>query len=690
MCMAEIQEVITPETDASTPTGNDLERAYKEARSRVDAFHRTLAPLGFLSSAEINSQREYIYGAEGDAEKMTDIIQSYSRSMVESSIRTNLDIYRNQVKGPLNRAVAEGIISQRSHDEWLTWLSDPGRSSMDKKASIRDVLPGYLASRRELARSRYALLQDPRLSQLATKADSTMRERIATLKSDHTFLNTLDVAGRKKLIIDIQAELPILEKEQAIFASFQKQLAAAVSDGLIAASSQTKWIARFNDPKVSSAAKIYFVENQFPSYVKSWTKVRDERATLLKDPLLKELKSTDVKQLDTFTKEAQFLTLHYNDKTNLVAAVRAALAAKKTGKEALHKEASGILAGAAGAGYISKTKVGPWLEHILSGARSVAELKNYVKDWAKIRYRYDQTEQQMNFGKVPQGFTRLTPESFLELSYAQRVSYVEEAEKRVQTETTTSKEMPNPKMKDIKGKIRHSLDTEDWEGAKYYLSQAWAMSPSEEDQAELHSMNRYLTSFGKEQQPETNDAGDEVRQAFETINQQLALLPPVMRKMYERALVKGVDCLQCVTTCVYNRTWCHDHGYLNPALENRLRAQSVKETEERLKVGGENRRNQINNSHVDSGHQPAVHDDPIAPQNEFIGGGGVDSFVEKAAANSGNHNFWYWTNAIVQGVSGDENNTISRNVNWKIKSAARNLQAKGFRWNPSGPPVAVN
>ncbi|MCI0705596.1 MAG: hypothetical protein L0241_31435, partial [Planctomycetia bacterium] len=409
----------------------------------------------------------------------------------------------------------------------------------------------------------------------------------------------------------------------------------------------------------------------------------------IKDPSVKALTSTDMKDIAVLLDEKKFLELHYTKKVSMLAEARAVLKAKKAGKALLLKETRSVLEAAAAAGYISGTKVGPWLEHVIAGKRTLGELKDFVKDWAKVRYRYDEVSRKMSEGKVPQGLQRISEETFLNLSYGQRLSYVEEAERRLHIETGTPKDTP---IQDLKGKVRHALDTENWEEAEHFLAKAWPLAVSEEDIHELQSMEKYLRSFGKKSDAKegTKDAGEEIRNAYKEIDTVLSLLPVGLQPIYRKALMKGADCLQCVTTTVYNRTWCQERGYLTESLEDRLREKSITETAERLRPAGEGHHDGVENNFIDGFHQPAVRDKGIGPQNVFLSGSGADAFVEKADANKSTWSFWYWTNLIVDGVSAGQNTHVAYSLNHRIKRAARTLQRHGLLWSEFGPPISLN
>ncbi len=154
-------------------------------------------------------------------------------------------------------------------------------------------------------------------------------------------------------------------------------------------------------------------------------------------------------------------------------------------------------------------------------------------------------------------------------------------------------------------------------------------------------------------------------------------------------MLHGAACLQCVTTCVYNRTWCQERGYLTEGLEDRLRTKSIDETENRLSHIGPGHGDGYENNHLGF-NQPAIRDKGIGPQNVFSSDTGADAFVEQANANKSTWSFWYWTNYIDKDVSAGKNSYVAYALNHRIKRAARVLDKHGMTYHSVGPLSSLN
>lgn len=664
---------------------------YQAMRRQYDQyFHVTHDQLGLASTAQTEPLKKWIDSiAPSDTKKIQEA-DTWFRLDYSKKMEAALDLYHGDFLPPLQRAVSAGVISGGSFKEWIAWVKDKGRDYKEKELSIVRVLPDYLEKRYALAAKKDGILRDARFAGLENSTDPSLKSLAAKLSDPSYFQDALEFEGRKKLIVEVLNALPIAESQKVLFAGFEANLDAAVKEGLISAGSKKKWIARFNDPSVTPKAKEYFVKSQFPSYVTAWKKVHTERSTILKDPIFAKLTDKDFKKLSNFKDDAAFLGLHFDIKEGMVGEARAAIKAHTEHKLLLHTETKSALQAAAAAGYISSNKIGAWTEHVLNGERTLDEMKAYMKDWAKVRHRYDSVELKMLKGRVPQGLQRLSEEKFLGLSYQQRLSYVNEAERRLHIEVSDPKDTP---IQDAKGKVRHALDLENWDEAQYFLGLAWPLAQTVEDTAELQSMQKHLKAFSRKSDVELNqeNTAKDVAWARAEIDAVMEQLPPSYQKMYTKALGYGAACLQCVTTCVYNRTWCEERGYLDEGMEDRLRTQSISETEHRLSHIGGGHSDGYENNFVDGFNQPSIRPKGIGPQNVFSSGGGSDAFVEQANANKNTWSFWYWTNYIDKDVSSGKNAYVAYALNHKIKRAARVLDKHGMTYSPSvGPLSSLN
>ncbi|MDD5623861.1 MAG: hypothetical protein PHI23_04085 [Candidatus Peribacteraceae bacterium] len=474
----------------------------------------------------------------------------------------------------------------------------------------------------------------------------------------------------------------------------------------ISQESEARWRERFQDPSLGYKAKEYFVHHQMPSYFQAWEREAQKRWVMLKDPRLKNVTTEDVKDLDKFLHGKQFLTLHFDERVDLSARVSAAILAKERHATSLHARARTLLDNAAEAGAISRTKVGRWLEHIFrekcptpKAAEAFVEnqlKKVYIPDWMKTRCAFDRVDAEMEKKGVPPGWNRLSPEKFLAMSFEQRKSYVEEAERRVHAPVTST----NEEMKNVKFSIRHDLDTEDWEGAAILLKKGRALllagKGSDHDRIELNSMERYLSAFrtpDKEQQHPMENA----RQTLEQMRAAFVHIPPSIQPLYLKAITEeDYDTAATFMRIAYNWAWCRRNKYLNGSKEEILRKRAIPETIDTVRHG-----------HKKTGVQVAKLDSVSSLEQKsairnyqgewgadvlFVSPRAQDSLLSKVRDNKNNWAFGYWVTMIPEGVAYEQMEYVVSNVHWVLKSGMRKLASAGipFTLTDSVTPASLS
>lgn len=688
--MLKVLDIEEAKLDDQPTAPSNFDTTKNEIRAGFEDFIRVnFDETGFMSAAEAASQRRYVNSIlnnpNASEAQLKDLSMSYLGSFAEHSKLENQRTYFNEVVAPLKNALDSGAISAASYREWINWIRDPNRVAKDKKTSIASVLPEYLAKRRKLAGKRQALLGDKRMQALLDSSDPTLKATATKVADQDYFLNALSFDQREKLLIECTAALPLGASEVALFTSFSKELEQAEKDGLISAGSMKKWVARFKDPSVNLKAKTYFVGSQFPSYVAAWKAVKVDRANLLKDPVITKLTAEHVKHIKVFTDDKAFLELHHDKKLSLLSEVRAGITAFKAGKETLHTETKSVLTTAATAGYISSNKIGPWLEHVIGGKRTLAELKNFVKDWAKVRHRFDKIELRISESKVPQGLQRISLETFLNLSYDQRQSYVNEAERRLHID---SNEAGNTVIRDFKGKIRHALDSENWEEAKHYLVMAWPHAKNDDDIHELQSMENYLKNFGgkKEVSPDQEKL-PAIKSALQKIDSAYEQLPPEVKPFYDKAFLHDSNCAWCLGVMMYNVQWGLERGY-QPQDLTKVREQAARETPERMRPG-HGHSDGLENNLIDGHGRPAIREEGWGPQNICTSSSEAERIVDSANANKSNFSYWYWNNLIIKGVSSGQYANISYVLRRQIVSGMRTLESFGENYHSAKNYVSL-
>ncbi len=514
---------------------------------------------------------------------------------------------------------------------------------------------------------------------------------------EHIPLTEDEIAGWERTVEMLHSRH--LESGKALKEKTQTILGKAYADKLISRESRDRWLyERFENAAINFKAREYFVNYQLPSYVRAWETVKRQRGLLEKNPIAMKLTSREVKDIEKFHSESSFLTLHYDAKVNLVSAVQAAVNAKKRKQDALYSEAKRMLEATAAAGFLAESKVGVWLHRLFSRNHTSDEIAKFVRgtlkrtfipNWTKVRYRYDRTERQMEDAEI-RGFQRLPPHKFLMLTYEQRESYVDEAERRLRIHENVE-EAQKSKLYDMKLRIRHDLDTEDWEGADELIQEAEKIATGE-DVHEIESMKRYLTAFRdrkKEEQTPMQDA----EQALEEMRTAFAQIPIPLRSLYFSALTIGYPTLESICSLIYNRIWCWEHGFLDAKIEEELHGSAASDTQRVLKEGHRKRgRENIDLDAVDDIQAPGA----VRTYDRGEWGATVIHYSPesrgKLLARVGENRgfaFNYWTTLVPKDVPYVQQQSLVHNVNWVLKKGLRTLRKHQVPFTLTGKPMKL-
>lgn len=670
-----------PATQTEYPTAQSgLALTAQDVRMGFEDFIRVnFNETGFLSQAEMLDQRQYVERvlatASPESSEFQDLVSAYTGAFAEQSKAKNLSMYSNDVVAPLKNALDSHAISASSYREWIEWIRDPKRTSAEKKASIAKTLPEYLGVRRELASKRAAVIGDKRMQLLQNSPLAEHKALVAKITDDDFFLEKLSLKERKDCVVDVLNAFPVVEGEKDLFAAFQKDLEKAKNEGLISGKSVKKWVARFQDPRTHPTAKAYFVNQQFPSYMEGWRAVTKKRTDLMASPLFSELKESDVKGLSDFKDDKKFIELHFDKKSNLCQLVENAIKAKKTGNEAWHGEVSSLLQAAAASGYISADRTGELLQNMQLAGRSVKEVRGFIKTWAKDRFRFDQVHGRMAAGKVPQGLTRLSEQQFLMLKWEQRQSYIEEAERRLNVEERHK----GGAFQDRAGKVRHALDTEQWDEARMFLKEAWATAESEEDMAEIRSMEKYLKNFGEESADDGNeDKRQKMLAAVQKIDAAMHEMPDEAMPFYREVFKKeDPNDVRCLGVLLYNVEWCLQRGYL---------PRDLGKAEEKAKYDTRSRLEPAGPKHIDGALEfndvsehgsSAIPEDRWGPNVMCTTSSEASKMADSIHRNKNDFAYWYWGDLVIHGISSGQYARLGTVTRKAITSASYALAAMG-------------
>ncbi|MEI8230874.1 MAG: hypothetical protein WCG83_07115 [Candidatus Peregrinibacteria bacterium] len=477
----------------------------------------------------------------------------------------------------------------------------------------------------------------------------------------------------------------------------------AVKAGHISKESKHRWIQeRFRNKSLPYKAREFFVLEQLPSFSLNWKREAEKRRNLLKEPSIRSLSVHEVRKLDLFFDEGKFLAMHFDKRMEMNASVHAALLSRRQKTTQLHLKAKDLLEAAAKARAISPHKVGLWLEHIVYKYPDPADrdqfidiqLKDYIKEWVKVRTAFDAEDAKLRKGKVPQGFNRLSLPQFLSLNFEQRRSYVETLKQRNNSETDQGKD----ELRNCKLLIKNSLDMKDWDQAEKLLKSARKVHTERAlpQDYELDSMERYQKAFRDKSENERGKAPKEVQQTLDEMRQIFAgdAIPLPLRQLYLKAMMDQ-DTFACLGSLIYNRIWCTEHGYLDTLRERRLLSTSTEETKHLAK--GKHKKKGLENirlNTVNEWQEPSTvrryDEGEWAPTVIHMPPGGDTSLLEMIKPRKNNGSFRYWATLIPTDVSYEKQQNLVKNVNWRLKRGIGKLKEAGFAFSLIGHPVSLN
>ncbi len=565
-------------------------------------------------------------------------------------------------------------------------LADDSRNKETERAVRESVRDQCLSALRDLM-STSAAFTERDLAAYRDRALSESSLEIVGYREHEQKLRALEENRR----LHIPATIA---KVRAMDQWFRAKIDEAQGKGWISSTSAKRW----KEERLRSEAmhwwqKQSFLLDVFPRYLKNWEQLSADMKTIEKRQRELGAYEKDIPELATI-KGAQFGDMHYTFRRSTADRALAALAAMGQGRSQLYKLAEGKLSQAASRGVLSPWKVGTWLRRIFEGRTTLKEINAFltgagsshldrlVKNWAEARRRFDAIEGQRKKG-TPPTFHFVSLKVFLDWDYHQRLTYLDQAQSSFRD---ISKE--HPRLLDI----RRELAAKDWDSAKDLIEKAKRGQLTEEQRAQLRSMEEYLKQHGKEKigMREKPDPATEVSQALQEMRQALAQLPISLQHLYLKAIGSGYGVLHTLCSLMYNRIWCREHGHLDDDREARLKQSTTKETQHVVRKGhGKG----FENNDVTSYRQPAIrtyHDGEWSPQILHVSPGGHGALIEALKSEQSNHAFKYWTTMLPEGVSYDVHKHIHEDINPTLKRGMRTLAKHGFAFSLIGSPVAIN
>lgn len=486
---------------------------------------------------------------------------------------------------------------------------------------------------------------------------------------------------------------------------FHGGISSARQNKWISGSSYEKWVKRFEDSSTSYKDREKWVDRDMPLMMDRWRTAAEERKKLIASDDFMALAKKKPEFAAIMSEEA-FLNLHYDKRNSLVASARAAMLANDKNQGEAYDEAKAKLQSAVSSGILSGGKMGLWLERIFKSNASPAKISEFVhgsgptslstlmKNWAAVTEQFDATQKKFKErfeGTGIRGFQPLSKSQFLALHYAQRLQYVKQAEDRLDGANDVENEAP------ILLRLRHAMDTKDWESAVEIIGEAKTEGLSEKNFRRLKSMESYVKQFsgGKEikgRKPDVTEAKKRIDAIVEEIGQHHSEVQPMVIR-----LLRGPNANRSIHQfrwIVYNNDWCTTHGYLNHEVAKKGASQQNEEaTRENAKAGEDIGRHDVQ-SHSTDGNEhirKTEHADHTATfRHVNVASGGATQRTAAWLEHEQNPKVLYWTTFCAH------ENGEPKPHNWhrdlftnltELRSLARTVNNSGFVYDAPGRPL---
>lgn len=452
----------------------------------------------------------------------------------------------------------------------------------------------------------------------------------------------------------------------------------------ISRESALRWQSRLESTEMQHWEKETFLKKEFPALFQNWKKVGEEREEVLNMAKKHGITGKDMPELNDVLNKESFLDLHYLSKVDKVATVKALILARIKNKEKFLGLIRKELEDWAKAGWLHKTKIGPWMKRVMESddpeAFASKILYPFKNNWMETRQDFDRLNKALDGQGIPRGFRPVNADRFLLMDYKQRTSYCALAWIRLENAKEEDKELASLKLR-----IRHNLDTEDWDGAATDLRAAMKIRASDR---ELRSMQDYLRCHRMDKKEDSDEPKEQVEQEVsdpqklvDELRGILQHIPGSLRWLYEHAAMDGVETLACLQQIVGNGPWAVEHGYTSEA--DKVRNMYDKHNREMTKKG------EIDGvAHVivegETATEDVINDDCDSAQYLYMGKMGRDAVLQKVRKNANNQTFRYWSILASDDISYDKQSEIVRNWHYPMKSKLRALNSSGHRFTLSG------
>ncbi len=473
-----------------------------------------------------------------------------------------------------------------------------------------------------------------------------------------------------------------------LYSGFTSMLQSAVDEKLISNASRQRWIQRLRDRNVGYKGKEEWITGVFPTYFKAWKTVASDRDTLLQDAKKKSfIQGHPV--FGIILNHEKFLSLHFTKQRDLISGASGAFNARDKKLEGAYRIADAKLRGAMLRGTLAHGKAGVWLDRIFKSDASADKIEAFVngnasdsleglmQNWAAVKDRYTAVMKkaaERGENSAARGFKLVLADRFLAMHYSERLSYVKQAEDRLEDAKNMANERP------IFLRIRHDMDMKDWPEARVHIMEAKLLDLTDSQRQRLKSMEEHIAAFSGRTTVTESSKGEKAQERLDMLVQQMEhshseMVPLVKRLLATPNANRGIHQLRWIA---YNNIWCRTHGgpYLDDEIARKGSSQDQAElTKYRAEQGQDiGRHDGLDHSTSDSAYfrkqETSKHKATFLHAN--MGAGGVVSALGEKLEHEQDPRWLYWT-TLCPHLDGEPKNEAWMREFLQILSEMRSL-----------------
>lgn len=468
---------------------------------------------------------------------------------------------------------------------------------------------------------------------------------------------------------------------------------------VISKESYDEWIAWVHDRNRNSPEKKTSIDTVLPKYLKERWKIAEERAVLLDNKNLDNVKNPKLKKEIAYMKDDKewFETLSFSERKNLLDRIKAGLAAEKGGDvyEKLFKSAEKVLISATQKPQpaLHRDKVGTWLKRIFESGASPKQIDAFITGngqidghslpvliniWRRVAIDFWVLRKDPAFAGVKTEF--INTKAFLWKHYDDRVVYIQ----RMKTQRDRAKVLRAQAMTRV-----DVPDRADWIG-KHLFNGSHTLADLESlingDLAQhLSPIQDYMEGQEVEKEKDQVDSGEPEASQIDSI---IKNLPVDLQSMLIMLCELGSGAVQACGWGIYNRAWCNKNGYLD---EEREQAAIRNGKTQALMMDRDEKKGAMSETiQGKTGEKKYIKLSRSSATNvclDIADTGAKSAFVETVRRTKNDGRAWYWTNVIFhrQGdLMGLGNQKSIQNKVYKIRNLMRSMEGRGEQYSFGG------